>query len=61
MERSMFLTIRLRWPDYQQLRSEGLGEIDTAVAFDYAVILSPWLGGWLVTRKRAEAVLRLIA
>jgi hypothetical protein len=21
----MFLTIRLRWPDYQQLRSEGLG------------------------------------
>jgi len=27
----------------------------------YAVILSPWLGGWLVTRKRAGAVLRLMA
>jgi hypothetical protein len=25
MERSMFLTIRLRWPDYQQLLSEGFG------------------------------------
>jgi len=31
------------------------------VAGDYTVILSPWLGGWLVTRKRAGAVLRLLA
>jgi hypothetical protein len=38
-----------------------MGGIHTAVAFDYAVILSPWLGGWLVTTKRAGAVLRLIA
>jgi hypothetical protein len=31
------------------------------VARDYAVILSPWLGGWLVTRIRADLALRLIA
>jgi hypothetical protein len=43
------------------LANEGRWATRLSVAGHYAVILSPWLGGWLVTRMRAGLGLRFIA